>query len=83
MRAVVVLVVVLFSLAMVQLFASAAVEPVGEEVKDWVPDKYDSTINSVYDAVFKWSILIFGGGMMVWALRWYIRRERFVGRRPP
>lgn len=83
MRAVIVLIIVIFSLAMVQLFASAAVEPVGEEVKEWVPESYHSVINDVYDVVFKWSILIFGGGMMVWALRWYIRRERFVGRRPP
>lgn len=85
MRGVVVVVVVLFTLGIFQFIAAASVEPVGESLKPHIPGKYHSVIDSVYDVVFKWSTLIFGGGMMLYGLRWYIRKERFAGggRRPP
>lgn len=83
MRGVVVVLVVAFMLAITQFIGAASVEPVGESLKPYIPDSYHSVIDSIYDVVFKWSVLIFGGGMLVWAVRWYIRKEQYVGRRPP
>lgn len=83
MRAVVVVLVVLFTLGIFQFIAASSVEPVGEALEPHIPEKYDGVIDSIYAVVFKWSVLIFGGGILVWGVRWYIRKERFVGRRPP
>lgn len=63
---------------------SVAVQPVGEHIKD----NYDtsdvngpSTIDEVYDSVFMWGPVVFVGGMGVWVVRWYFRREAIRGPR--
>lgn len=85
MRGVVVVIMTIF-VVMLALFVSVAtIEPLGEHVKGY--DSIDegalegtSVVNSVYDGVFKWLPLITIGGMFVWGLRWYIRKERRRGR---
>lgn len=62
--------------------ASAALVPVNEHIKDNFDLSRvngDSTIDEVYDSVFKWTPLIVSFGMGIWMVRWYLRRESIRG----
>lgn len=82
-RAVIVLIISVFVVLLGLMVGIAAIEPVAEEVKsfDSVDSQDSSTIDDVQTAVFEYMPLIVIGGLSLWALRWYLRRERFVGRR--
>ena len=84
MRGLIVALMFFFMLSMHLLVASAVVEPLGEEVQDnWAGPEYDTAINRTFDTVFKWSALVWAGGGIFFAVRWYTGRERFSGGRPP
>lgn len=80
-RAVAVVLLVFFTVAITTFVAGVAVEPLGEHIKSY--DTIDEgelngtqVINDTYDALFKWSPLIVMGGMTLWGVVWYVRRER-------
>jgi ABC-type sulfate transport system permease subunit len=86
MRGAIVAIITIFVALIAMFVAGASVEPLGEHVKQY--DSIDDgslegtqVINDTYKVVFQWApmILIFGISG-VWAIAWYIRRERFRGR---
>lgn len=84
MRGVVVYIVLIMTILLSLFVAVSVIEPVGEHVKGY--DEIDegpldgtSVINTTYTVLFKWMPLIVLGGMLIWAVRWYLREERFVG----
>lgn len=83
-RGVLTVVLVIAITTIVLFVASVSVEPVGQHVQDNF-DTSDvngsSTIDEVYESVFQWTPLVFVGGFIVWAVRWYIRREATRGPR--
>lgn len=88
MRGVVVVLITIFVAATAIFVAGAAVEPLGEHIKgydsiDEGPLSGTSVIDTTYDVVFVYAPMIIVFGMLIWAVAWYVRKERFVGGRPP
>lgn len=84
-RAVVLVAMMIFLAWVYFIVAGAAVDGVGEEIKSQ-GDNLDvvdgeSTIDSVYDSVFKWVPMTFIFGFIVIGAGFVLFRERFVGRR--
>ena len=80
----IVVLLVVFSMVMYFMVGIPAIEGVGENVKqyDSIDESFDGSgiIDRIYKAVFMWVPLVFVGGMGVWAVAWYLNRERFSGR---
>lgn len=86
MRGVVVVLIAVFTAALALFVAGATIAPVGDHVIEHADTSAidgESTIQSLYDTVFIWVPLVLIGGMALWAVAWYLRRERFVGRSGP
>lgn len=84
MRGVTTIVTVVVLLAMYQLVAGAVIEPVGNSVNDahdWQDVDGEGITNTTYDVVYKWVPLVVFAGMLMWAVAYYLRRERHVGAR--
>lgn len=84
-RAVVLVAMTIFAVAILLLLGTAAIQPVGEDIKD-IGDNLDTvngatTIDSVYDAVFIYVPLMLIGGIVVFGSALILFRERFTGRR--
>lgn len=77
--------VIMIALLMIAYFLVGipAIEGIGEPVKEYdsVDAEFDGSgiIDNIYQSVFLWVPLIFLGGMMIWAVLWYLQRERFAG----
>lgn len=74
------------SILLFGVFAPAAVEPIGEFVVD-DPTVQDSEIDAegfqqnLYSVLFVWAPLLVLASGVVFAVRWYLKRERITGRR--
>lgn len=84
-RAVVVLIISVFIVLLGLMVGIAAIEPVADAVTqfdsiDNGPLEGTSVIDDVQTTVFEYMPLIVIAGLTLWAFRWYLRRERFVGR---
>lgn len=86
MRGIAVVIVTVFTSAILfGVFAPAALEPIGQAVTS-----YDAVQNSVIDGkglfnslkqvILIWAPIITIGASIVFAIRYYLNRERFVGR---
>ena len=85
MRGVVTVFVVVVALVAFVLFAPAAIEGVGENVKDHLPDTEtgsmgEGVIDNLYTSIFVYIPLVMLFGFGVWAVTWYLRRQRTIGR---
>lgn len=84
-RAIVLVAMSIFAVTILLLLGSGAVQPVGEEVKDFGTNldavNGESTIDSVYDAVFIYVPLMLIGGIILFGSALILFRERFTGRR--
>lgn len=84
-KGVVIVLMTIFLMVGYFLVGVPAIEGVGESIKDQpkINSVMDGTgiIDSMYRALFQWIPLVFVGGMMVWAVAWYLRQESFTGRR--
>lgn len=78
-------VMVTFGIIIVMMVAGPALEPVvdvvetNEEVQAHGWDEIPGEIHSV---IMKWVPMIGIAGIILWAIRWYLRRERFSEVRP-
>jgi uncharacterized membrane protein YjgN (DUF898 family) len=87
MRGIVTVIIVGFiSILLFGVFAPAAVEPIGEFVVN-DPTVQDSEIDAksfqqnLYSVLFVWAPLLVLASGVVFAVRWYLKRERITGRR--
>lgn len=82
MRGIATVLLVAFFMVAYMVAAPAAVEGVGEFVKDQpVLEQSDiDVIDSMYDSLFMWIPLVVLFGMPVWAIVWYIRKQVIIGR---
>lgn len=85
-RGVIVVIFTIFLMIVGLLVATAAIEPIGDQAEkfDSIDDgPLDGTniIDDVKTSVFEYMPLIVIGGIILWAFRWYLRRERFIGGR--
>lgn len=85
MRAIAVVFTTVFLAIIMFVVVGAAVEPLGESFKQF--DEIDngelegtSVINSTYFILFVAGPMTLIAGIGVWAVAWYLRRERFTGR---
>lgn len=81
-----VIIVGFISILLFGVFAPAAVEPIGEFVVN-DPTVQDSEIDAksfqqnLYSVLFVWAPLLVLASGVVFAVRWYLKRERITGRR--
>lgn len=81
-----VIIVGFISILLFGVFAPAAIEPIGEFVVN-DPTVQDSAIDAdgfqqdLYSVLFVWAPLLVLASGVVFAVRWYLRRERITGRR--
>jgi hypothetical protein len=80
-RAVVVIITLIFSMAVVTMIAGAALEPLADEVKSYDEiDKGDLNGSSVVDStltmLLEYAPVVVIGGMTLWGVVWYLRKER-------
>jgi uncharacterized membrane protein YjgN (DUF898 family) len=74
------------SILLFGVFAPAAVEPIGDFVVN-DPTVQDSEIDAdgfqqnLYSVLFVWAPLLVLASGVVFAVRWYLKRERITGRR--
>lgn len=74
------------SILLFGVFAPAAVEPIGDFVVN-DPTVQDSEIDAdgfqqnLYSVLFVWAPLLVLASAVVFAVRWYLKRERITGRR--
>jgi uncharacterized membrane protein YjgN (DUF898 family) len=87
MRGIATVIIVGFvSILLFGVFAPAAVEPIGEFVVN-DPTVQDSEIDAkgfqqnLYSVLFVWAPLLVLASGVVFAVRWYLKRERITGRR--
>jgi hypothetical protein len=85
-RGVVVVVFTIFLMLLGVMLGTAVLEPLGSTVGEFDsinngPLDGDGVIDDVYGVVLTYSPLIVIGGIILWAFRWYLRQERFVGGR--
>lgn len=85
-RGVVVVFFTIFLVAIGLLVGTAVIEPLADHVETY--DSIDegelegtSIIDGVKTTIFEHMPLVVIGGIILWAFRWYLRRERFVGGR--
>lgn len=85
MRAIAVLFTTVFLAVIMFVVVGAAVEPLGQEFKKY--DAIDSgelegteTIDSTMFMLFVAGPMTLIGGIGIWSIAWYLRRERFRGR---
>jgi len=85
-RGVVVVIFTIFLALLGVMLGTAVLEPLGSAVGEF--DSIDdgslngsNVIDDVYGAVLTYMPLILIAGIILWAFRWYMRQERFVGGR--
>lgn len=82
MRGVIAVFLIAVFLVVYMLGAPAAVEGVGEAVKDQpiISDAQAENIDAFYDSLFMWIPLVLMFGMAAWAVVWYVRQQLIIGR---
>lgn len=81
MRPIIVIIIATLTFTAVFLVGVAVEEPIAEQVKDNVPDRYDEDVDNILAATLKYSVPVFFVTLMTWGLFWYLRRERQTVRR--
>jgi hypothetical protein len=85
MRSVIVVLFTIFLVLIGLLVGVSLLEPLASSVNEFdsVNEEFDGSgiIDNVLDAVLVYMPLIVIGGILLWAVRWVLRRERVVNRR--
>lgn len=83
MRGVIVLMTALFVLAPYYMIMSMAFEPLAEVILTFDLSVIDgaSSINTLKSILYLWGPMIYVAGWFVWAVRYYMSPNRFIGAR--
>lgn len=82
MRGIAVVVTVTFGIIIVMMVAGPVLEPVNDVVGDndaVEKQGWDSIGDRTVSVIMRYVPMIAIAGVLVWALRWYLRRERLSG----